>query len=323
MNYSFGNAQHIGARSSQQDAFGFSNPFDTEFVRHGGLLAALADGMGGLSHGDEASRVALTTFLSAYKRKTPEESVGAALERSLLEANTAVCGLAGRRNASGQLGTTFVAAVLHEGGLQWVSAGDSGLFLYRGGEFIPINVPHTYAQDLDARAAAGDISPDAALADPQRDALTSFLGLPAIARIDRSVRPLPVGPADDIVLASDGLFKTLSPAEMARAMTGTLQQRCEALVRAVVERRSEHQDNVTVLALAARAETTLPATVRAAPDGPRSARWPWALAAALVLAITAAVGATSLIYCCVPPIAMPEAPSAPSLPPVKKEVKKR
>ena len=90
MNYSFGNAQHIGARSSQQDAFGFSNPFEAEFVAHAGLLAVLADGMGGLAHGDLASRAALAAFLAAYRAKTPAESVRDALKRSLAAAKHSV-----------------------------------------------------------------------------------------------------------------------------------------------------------------------------------------------------------------------------------------
>lgn len=140
MTHAFGNAQHIGARSSQQDAFGFSNPNETEFVAHGGLLAVLADGMGGLSHGDLASRAALAAFLAAYRQKTPQESVSAALVRSLAAANSAVCDLAARHNASGDLGTTLVAAVLHEQGLEWISVGDSALFLFHSGTFTALKI---------------------------------------------------------------------------------------------------------------------------------------------------------------------------------------
>src|SRR5262245_47929517 len=51
-----GNAQHIGARTSQQDSFGFADPDDIEFISHGGFLAVVCDGMGGMEHGDAASR---------------------------------------------------------------------------------------------------------------------------------------------------------------------------------------------------------------------------------------------------------------------------
>ena len=69
------NAQHIGARHSQQDSFGFADPDDAAFIQHGGFLAIVCDGMGGMEHGDLAGRTAVRTFLEAYGRKTPQEFV--------------------------------------------------------------------------------------------------------------------------------------------------------------------------------------------------------------------------------------------------------
>lgn len=323
MKYSFGNAQHIGARASQQDAFGFSNPYEAGFVEHAGLLAVLADGMGGLAHGDQASRTALAGFLGAYRAKTPQETVAAALARSLDAANAAVCELAARHNASGDLGTTLIGAVLRPEGLEWVSVGDSGLFLYHGGTFTALNEAHVYARDLDARAAAGQITPEAALGDPQRDALTSFLGLPKLPYVDRSIRPLPLDPTDSVLLASDGLFKTLSNEEMRRGMNGRgIQEQCDALVKAVMAKQAEHQDNVTVVALAphrpAPAVAPLAPTVRipvaAEAAAPRSRSLKLPVAGGLLL--TALLGAGAWLYysCCqMPPLPpMPRPPGVPA-----------
>ena len=85
-----GNAQHVGARNEQQDAFGFSDPGDRKFVAHGGVVGVLADGMGGLECGGEASRVAVRDFLKAYEEKTLEEPVPDALCRALQAANRSV-----------------------------------------------------------------------------------------------------------------------------------------------------------------------------------------------------------------------------------------
>ena len=41
-----GACQHIGSRKEQQDDFGFSDIENLIFVRHGGVLAVLTDGMG-------------------------------------------------------------------------------------------------------------------------------------------------------------------------------------------------------------------------------------------------------------------------------------
>src|SRR5580658_6798016 len=111
MNFNAGNSQHIGARQQQQDSFGFSDPSDKAFVRHGGFLGIVADGMGGLTNGQEASLAAVRSFLAAYQAKTSTESVVDALSRSLLEANRAVLEIA-KNGSSSEAGTTLVAAVV-------------------------------------------------------------------------------------------------------------------------------------------------------------------------------------------------------------------
>src|ERR1700681_643431 len=121
-----GNAQHIGSRHSQQDSFGFADPDDAPFIEHGGFLAVVCDGMGGMEHGDAASRIAVRAFLDAYLRKSPAETIPTALERSVHEANAQVLEYAGSIGAVESMGTTLVAAVLYERSLYFVSVGDSG-----------------------------------------------------------------------------------------------------------------------------------------------------------------------------------------------------
>src|SRR5258708_7794356 len=110
-----GNAQDIGARTDQQDAFGFSDPGKSGFVSHGGVAAVVADGMGGLAHGAKASKTAVHTFLLAYEAKTPSEPIPDALQRALLEANRAVCSLAAGADMKSGVGTTLAAVVIHDG----------------------------------------------------------------------------------------------------------------------------------------------------------------------------------------------------------------
>src|SRR5271154_3661002 len=128
MRFAAGNAQNIGARPQQQDAFGFSDPSDRAFVTHGGFLGVVADGVGGLTHGSEASQSAVRAFLQAYRLKSPAEPIREALARSLRAANTAVLRVASAPSAEGA-GTTLIAAVLHGQSLYWISAGDSRIYL--------------------------------------------------------------------------------------------------------------------------------------------------------------------------------------------------
>src|SRR5450432_4177699 len=99
------NAQHIGDRHSQQDSFGFGDPENREFVEHGGFLAVVCDGMGGMEFGDAASRAATRAFLDAYQAKTVGESIPAALERSVRTANDAVVALAHSYGLTEGMGT--------------------------------------------------------------------------------------------------------------------------------------------------------------------------------------------------------------------------
>lgn len=251
MPYAFGNAQHIGLREQQQDSFGFSDPSDESFCAHAGFLAVVADGMGGMQHGDLASRSAVRAFLQAYQRKHADETIADALWRSLYEASSSVASIQAGLAGGNELGTTLTAAVLYEEQLHWISVGDSGLFLFREGEWTQLNTAHVYARELAARAQTGEITAEQAANDPQRDALTSYLG-GEMGEVDRTVRPFPLQDGDIVLLASDGLFKTLDFDEMSGAMMGSLQERCEALIRRTLAKGSPAQDNVTAVALALR-----------------------------------------------------------------------
>ncbi len=244
MRYAFGNAQDIGQREGQQDAFGFSDPDNAKFCAHGGFLAVLADGMGGLEHGEMASRAAVKVFMDTYLTKSLEEEIPLALGRALVAAQQKVLVLA----ATAQLGTTLVAAVLHEKSLYWISVGDSALYHVRGNELTQVNRPHVYALDLDARVLAGELSLELALADPQRESLTSYLGMANLQLVDRNVRPMALADTDGLLLASDGLFKTVTPAKFPQRI-GDAQDYCEQLMHAALAAAAPGQDNITVLML--------------------------------------------------------------------------
>ena len=70
-----GNSQHIGSRKEQQDSFGFSNINNRRFTSKSGGLVVVADGMGGLSQGRQASQIAVKTFIKAYEQKKQDEEI--------------------------------------------------------------------------------------------------------------------------------------------------------------------------------------------------------------------------------------------------------
>ncbi|MEO8051794.1 MAG: protein phosphatase 2C domain-containing protein [Acidobacteriota bacterium] len=249
MRYLPAHAQHIGARHYQQDSIGLADPEDHAFMAHGGFLAVLCDGMGGMEHGDVASQTAVRTILDAYARKLPTENIPAALERSAREANDSVIAAALDLGLREGVGTTLVAAVLHDGYLYFVSVGDSAIYHVRGGDIHMVNRPHVFANLLDQAADRGQISRSEAAQHPERESLTSFIGIHDLQEIDHNTEPWPVSAGETILLASDGLFKTLEPPEITECLTGHPQAWPQALVSRTLDRNSPGQDNVSVVSI--------------------------------------------------------------------------
>ncbi len=254
MSFLPGNAQHIGNRSSQQDSFGFGDLDDEAFIAHGGFVAVVCDGMGGMEHGDAASRMAVRSFLEAYGRKDPAESIPAALERSAREANDRVVEMAHELGAAESVGTTLIAAVLTDASglgkaMYFISVGDSGLFHVSDGQIQTVNRPHIFGNLLDNAVARGAMSKEQAAMHPERESLTSFIGVEVLEEIDRNVDPWPISDGDSVLLASDGLFKTLSSEEILESLNGSPQSWPDALVARTLARKYEYQDNVTVLSV--------------------------------------------------------------------------
>jgi PPM family protein phosphatase len=228
-----------GARNYQEDASGVREGPDL-------LIAVLADGMGGHAGGALASGLACMFFLEALEKSSGD--VSARLVEALGMANAAIAHeVAGKPELSG-MGCTLVGATFGPLGVEWVSVGDSPLYLVRKGELVVLNEDHSLAPEIDKLAVMGRISEAAAKADPRRHFLRSALTGGEIELIDRSHRPLSLQPGDAVVLASDGIH-SISPSAIARlvAEASTPEEGADALLAAVEAAREPHQDNTTVI----------------------------------------------------------------------------
>jgi PPM family protein phosphatase len=243
-----GNAQHIGARTEQQDAFAFSDLTDHESVKKYGVLGVLADGMGGLRGGREASQAAVQTFLHTYLNST-FTSIEERLDDALFIANKAVYELSLQKELQGQMGTTLIAAVIKDQYLYWRSVGDSRIYLYRQQKLIQLTKDHIYGTKLDEKAAQGEITTEEALHHPERNYLTSFLGLETIPETNCQPNPLVLLPADRILLCSDGLYGRLNELEVIQALDLNPQKAADHLIQSVLKKQHPRQDNVTAAIL--------------------------------------------------------------------------
>lgn len=243
-----GNTHHIGNRANQQDSFCISNVENETLVKANGVLAVVADGMGGLSDGAQISAIVTSAMLRRFEQGAGLNDPVKGLSDMLGGANDEVnryLAQAGR----GQSGSTMVAVIIREKLLYFISVGDSRICLVRGGEVYHINREHNYAAELDEKAARGEISFSEAHADPQRKALTSYIGMGEIALIDRNIKPFPLLPGDRVVLMSDGVFGALSDEEIAAALQSDAVKAAQELERLVLQKQKQHQDNFTAVIL--------------------------------------------------------------------------
>ncbi|MCH1625696.1 PP2C family protein-serine/threonine phosphatase [Ferdinandcohnia quinoae] len=245
-----GNAQHIGARTEQQDAFGFSDIADEAFISKYGVLAVLADGMGGLQGGKEASYLAVQTFLDQYLNSSEIDSIPEKLEAALIRANETVLQFARENKLEGKVGTTLIASVIFMNQLYWLSVGDSRIYLKNGETLTQLTKDHIYANELDEKASTGEITLEEALNDPQRESLTSFLGLETVDEMDITTNPIRLHKGDSVILCSDGLYGTITNQEILDALhTLSTQLAAEKLIEIVRSKQKPNQDNATVALL--------------------------------------------------------------------------
>jgi len=232
-----------GARSYQEDAAAVAGPQGPQ-----ALTAVLADGMGGHAGGALASSTACRVFLRAYE--TSSGDTPARLYEALLVANAAIADCVEDNPALNGMGCTLIGTEFGPAGIEWVSVGDSPLFLVRKGEIVLLNEDHSLAPEIDKLAAAGKITWEAARADPRRHFLRSAVTGAEIELVDRSRRPLALEPGDVVILASDGI-QTLTQATILRvaqehAGNGS-DAIAEALLAAVEAANETYQDNATVV----------------------------------------------------------------------------
>lgn len=218
----------------------------------GPLLAVLADGMGGHAGGALASRMACESFVKSYAAtELPEKE---RLVEALRAANDAIADKVSANPMLTGMGSTLVGVTFGQEGVEWVSVGDSPLWLFRRGEIAMLNEDHSLAPELDRMAAAGKITAEEARKDPRRHMLRSAVTGEDIDMVDLSRQPLPIEPDDYIILASDGL-QTLENGEIQRVIAAYAADGpgavASALIRAVEAVRDPHQDNATVVAVRA------------------------------------------------------------------------
>ncbi len=236
-----GNDQDPGARKDQQDSFGTSN---VETIAETGLLAVVADGMGGLSNGAIYSKVAVQAALQSFNTEMPEKSDEATMLRIMKRARDAVA-----NTGLTDGGTTFIAVLIRDKQLHFVSVGDSRICLMRNGGLIQLNREHVYGRELDDLALNGVLSEEEAQTDRQRAAITSYLGKQDEVDVDRNINAIPLFSGDKVILMSDGVYNYIPEQELTELLIQKPMEAATSVKNAILAKKNPHQDNLTIIVL--------------------------------------------------------------------------
>jgi len=245
----FGYSQIQGNRPYQEDDYGISTRRATADDASQ-LLAIVADGMGGEVGGAVASKLAIDGFFEAIKES--ELPMSLSLQIGLNGANREVEKGVKKDPKLMGMGCTFLVVNLERDRFNWLSVGDSLLYLIRRGRLIQLNAEHSRAMALKEQVRTGAISVQDAMTTKGRNALLSAVMGADIDLIDAPSQPYMLEHGDVILLASDGIL-TLDANEIInvvkRYQSEGAQTLAKKLTDAVNQAGKPKQDNTTVIVL--------------------------------------------------------------------------
>lgn len=243
--YEIGNVHNQGRREEQQDSFCISDVSSKVDLESKGLMAVVADGMGGLESGASVSQLVSNIFLNKY-RGSAVFDCKSFLYEAVMESEREVEKYIEVNHVDG--GSTLVAVMIREGLLNFISVGDSFIFLIRAGKLIKLNTEHTYGNLLRERAARGEIDPEEAEINPKRASLTSYIGIGNLRRIDQNGAPIPLLEGDILFLCSDGVYNALGDSALLEVITGgDFGEAAERVEQSVLMQHIPTQDNFTAV----------------------------------------------------------------------------
>lgn len=246
---SVGNFQGIGKRENQEDSFYVSDFMNKEQAAKKGVLAVVADGMGGLSNGEEMSALVTQTACEFFS-KIPirYEGEGNPISRYLKAMLAEIMKRAEvlqKDDEEEDCGSTMTAVLLKDDELYFLSVGDSRIYLVRDGRLYQMNREHNVGSRLAEHMARGEMLLEDYRDTRGKSGLTSFIGLRNLNLYDLSVRPIKMKNGDMVMLMSDGVFGTLSEQEILECLTQDCGESAHNLKEAVEAADKRRQDNFT------------------------------------------------------------------------------
>ena len=223
------------------------NQFAAEFARHplgvSGMLLAVADGLGGHSGGEIASRLAVETTLQALFAMPavtvpPIEQLG----QAIATAHETICQQQLQHVLYAHMASTLTAMHVSESLLTVAHIGDSRAYLFREQELTLLTEDQTLVHQMQCQ---GLLSAEEAAQHPQRHIILQAIGQEH--PIVPDVYLTPWEPGDAVLLCTDGLSSYVRH-EHIEAILAThtdVSAACQQLIQAAKE--AGGKDNITVL----------------------------------------------------------------------------
>ncbi|MDR0904708.1 MAG: serine/threonine-protein phosphatase [Oscillospiraceae bacterium] len=242
LSYQLANQQHIGTRERQEDSFGLVNPFDVTAIRRDGLLAVVADGMGGMEDGAAVSEAAVEMCREAFAELDRGGDIPAQLRSAVREIDRRLYA-----RFAGRGGTTLVLVLIYEERLYWLSVGDSGLYLRRGDGLFRLNREQNTRTRLYLRELFEEEKTDRERADSDPDGarLTEFLASGELGEIDGNLLPLALRDGDVILMCSDGVSGAVDEERLCELLREAPPEACRLIEKEILLQNNPSRDNFT------------------------------------------------------------------------------
>jgi len=217
-----------------------------------GWLLMVADGMGGMHHGELASSIAIQgmvryafavmPWLIRYSQAS-EQELADALREALANTSQMIRATADSQGLDRRMGTTLTLAYVTWPLLHIAHVGDSRCYLFRSGALSRLTRDHTLAERL---ASENALSPDAARRSQFRNVLVNALsGSGEGMSVELHTIELLTG--DQLLLCSDGLYSQVAERTIVEQLMRA--DDAENIVQSLVDASNAAggADNVTVV----------------------------------------------------------------------------
>ncbi|MDD2387930.1 MAG: protein phosphatase 2C domain-containing protein [Bacteroidales bacterium] len=245
-------------RSNNEDYHGFSTNlrekewrfYESADWQYSDVPAVLvvADGMGGMEMGEEASRIAVETvksyvFENSALLTDDEATITEKISNVFKKANEEILKFAETSNNVGKMGTTLVVSIVFKKHTYVFWIGDSRAYLFRNAKLQPLSKDHSYVQEL---VDSGKLSYEQSFYHPDSNIITKFMGDPKSIPIP-SVLSFEHSDGDILLLCSDGLNGMLLDSEIESCFydKDSLIQICDTLIDSA--NQAGGHDNITVI----------------------------------------------------------------------------